>query len=199
MTSEEFLKALDEQQVANTQDQKAEQHAKMIADTVSSAVTEALRPFTENPPKVQTIIPKFAEPPKITATVDHTPVIDAINKLTDMVKTRPVHQDYEPVVHVKVPPLDVSPLKGAMKVTLPKTKPAFDLNAFKAQDLDEMEQGVQYVGFVRADGAWYIIKNEEAVNRIRYKFGAVNYPEAWQVASTFEYKLLNEALGEIQT
>lgn len=104
-------------------------------------------------------------------------------------------KNFSPNIHVDVPKIDVDPLKEVLQQSSDK----LNLESYRAQDLDEEEEGVQYVGFVSPEGAWYIIKNDEAGNSLRYKFGKTNYKRAWQRLSTFEYKLLDEALDAVRS
>jgi hypothetical protein len=190
MNTQDFIDAIEERAKADAQDKKTEEQTQAISD----AITAALKPFTDNPPKIQRVVQKFDKLPTISATVDHTPVVEAINNLSN--KPQPTIRVVPPQVHVDVPPLDLSPLKKVLKQ--PKDTQGIVLSTYRAQDIDEMEQGIQYVGFLNPKGEWYIIRNEEAANKLRYKFGTQGYQEAFAMADKFEYKLLNEAINEVQ-
>lgn len=133
-------------------------------------------------------------PDKVTVDnqVDYTLKFD---ELTDSVKNIKVEA---PVVNVEKPDLD--PVKQAIESAAPtKTlPPKLNLQTYRAQDLDEMEEGIQYVGFTNPDGYWYILKNNQQKNTMRYKFGKDNYYDAWAIAPTFRYKLLEEAIRAIK-
>lgn len=111
--------------------------------------------------------------------------------------------DYSPTVTVPAPnvtvspsELDLKPLQTALKDGLEPLS-RIDLSNYRAQDMDNEEEGVQFIGFVNPSGGWYIIKNVEVDNTLRYKFGKDKYARAWSKAPAFEYRLLNEAVNEI--
>lgn len=111
--------------------------------------------------------------------------------------------DYAPTVTVPAPNVTVSPselnlkpLQTALEDGLrPLNK--IDLSNYRAQDLDEQEQGVQFIGFVNPSGNWFIIKNVEADNTIRYKFGKDKYSQAWGKAPGYEYLSLDKAVNAL--
>lgn len=106
-------------------------------------------------------------------------------------------KNFSPRIQVDAPSIDVDPLKEILREQ--KTSDDYGLEAYRAQDIDEEEAGIQYVGFVSPNGAWYIIKNDEDGKSLRYKFGKNNYAKAWQKLSTFDYKLLDEAFDEVRS
>lgn len=99
-------------------------------------------------------------------------------------------KNFSPNIRVDVPKIDIDPLKEVLQ------SDGYDLESYRAQDMDEEEAGIQYVGFVNPQGEWYIIKNNEEKNSLRYKFGKSGYEKAWKKLSTFDYKLLDEAFNE---
>lgn len=110
----------------------------------------------------------------------------------------------QPVVNVApaevtMPTLDLTPISDALQAYAPVADTDYDLDCYRAMDLEEEEIGVQHVGFVNPDGGWYIIQNIEQDNTLRYKFGAAGYAEAWPLAPTFEYRRLDEAIREVTT
>lgn len=112
--------------------------------------------------------------------------------------------DFNPTVNVSapkinIPGVDLSGLQSTLEAYVPKESTVLDLNEYRAQDLDQMEPGVQYVGFINQDGNWYIIKNVEQDNTLRYAFGNDAYADFWPIASTLVYTRLNEALHEVST
>lgn len=130
------------------------------------------------------------------------PLQKTIDGLTNSIKAI----DFKPTVNVppatvKVssPKVDTSGLESVMQQYLSDENKEIDLDDYRAQDLDEMELGVQYVGFVNPKGAWYIVKNVEENNTLRYAFGNDSYSAFWPQASKLDYTLLNEALHEVQT
>lgn len=111
--------------------------------------------------------------------------------------------DFKPSVSVAaakvtVPKVDTSGIERILSdFTSKEDVDKVDLDDYYAQDLDEMEPGIQYVGFVNPKGNWYIIKNTEAENKLRYAFGDDAYKDFFARASQLEYKLLNEALHAV--
>lgn len=105
--------------------------------------------------------------------------------------------DRQPVVNVPKTELNFKPVVDAIKAQSNKEDPnVFD--DFKAQDITG-DDSFQYVGFVDPKGRWYIIENDISGGSLRYKFGKKNYATAWKNHSGQSYKLLNEAISEIQT
>jgi len=96
---------------------------------------------------------------------------------------------------VSVPPVDLKPVADAIDRSRPTE--SIDLEQYKAQDLAG-DDTFQYVGFVAPNGSWYIIENDIAGNSLRYKFGVKNYRTAWKSFNGHVYRLLNEAIREIQ-
>jgi hypothetical protein len=114
--------------------------------------------------------------------------------LTDMHETLK-SKNFNPTISVKAPTVNTSGLQKVMKDHFDQSNSMLNLDSYRAQDLDEMEPGVQYVGFINPRGAWYIIKNNEEQNTLRYAFGNDSYEKFWPQASKLDYKLLNEALN----
>lgn len=191
MNARDFYTALDQRAAQDSQTTRDQAQAKVISD----AIVTALQPHlgTSKQPEI-----RIAKLPDVQANVDHTPVLAALDQVRKSIQTLNVRPNIKVgVPDVTVPPLDVTPITKAISQLKPV--PKFDLSSYKAQDLDELEQGVQYVGFVNPDGEWYIIQNKEELNQIRYAFGKTGYPAVWPQASKLTYKLLNEAVNEVQT
>lgn len=104
--------------------------------------------------------------------------------------------EINPQIEVKpVVDIDLSPITKA----LPKSVTKVSIEDFRAQDLDEEEPGVQFVGFVAPNGNWMIIRNDVEKNSMRYKFGKKDYAKAWPKLATFNYQTLDKAYDEIKT
>lgn len=108
---------------------------------------------------------------------------------------------FNPVVSVApakvtVPEINTKPLENAIKGAF-KESQKLELSDFKAQDINEDEIDVQYVGFVNPSGQWMIIKNEADKDRMRYKFGKKGYESAFKVAHKYTYKTLDEAINAL--
>lgn len=134
---------------------------------------------------------------KVTVDSKLQKTIDNLSKSIDAI-------DFNPVVNVgapqvTVPKVDTSGIEKVITNLLNQDddENGLDLDDYMAHDLDEMEQGVQYVGFVNPKGNWYIVKNVEAENTLRYAFGNDAYADFWPRASQLEYTLLSEALREV--
>ena len=99
---------------------------------------------------------------------------------------------------VTVPKLNLQPLIDVLSKK-EETEVDIELEDFKAQDINNEEIGVQYIGFVHPSGAWYIIKNEVEENKMRYKFGKSDYEKHFAAPDTYKYTTLDKAIYEIQT
>jgi hypothetical protein len=109
----------------------------------------------------------------------------------------------KPVVNVPVPKItvpeakvDLSPLQAILEryFSEEESEGKVELDDFRAQDIDNTNPDMQYVGFVAPNGNWYIIENDVKGNRMRYIFGSSGYEEAFTKASMYTYSLLNEAI-----
>lgn len=119
---------------------------------------------------------------------DPTPLLSDIH-------TTLKNKNWSPAISV-TSRVDTSSIQRVLRDHFDQTNSELDLDSYRAQDLDEMEQGVQYVGFVNPTGAWYIIKNVEAENTLRYAFGTDSYDTFWSQASRLQYSRLDKALHE---
>lgn len=122
--------------------------------------------------------------------VNLKPLLDAISKL----EMNPVINVQSPDVYIPEPKIDFSPIVKSM----PKTVKRFSIEDFRAQDIDEEEEGVQYVGLVAPNGNWLIIRNDMEKNNLRYKFGKKDYAKAWPKLATYKYQTLDKAYDEIK-
>jgi hypothetical protein len=112
--------------------------------------------------------------------------------------------DMKPVVNVPTPkvtvqsaPVDLSPLQNTLREYFASEESeddTIDLDCYRAQDIDNTNPNMQYIGFVNPEGNWYIIENDVAGNRMRYMFGTNGYEEAFANAPMYTYSLLNEAV-----
>lgn len=122
--------------------------------------------------------------------------LQAVTKAVQALAFDPVIKVEAPNVTLQEREIDFSPIRESLAAFIPESR--IDLSEYRAQDLDEMEPGVQFVGMLNPNGDWYIIKNDEAENSLRYKFGKGKYASAWAKISTFAYKHLDEAINEVQ-
>jgi hypothetical protein len=101
----------------------------------------------------------------------------------------------EPKVTIQEREIDFTPLQETMhQYFAPPEVEKLDLDCYRAQDIDNSVEGYQYVGFVNPDGHWYIIENDVKGNSLRYVFGKKGYAKAFKKASSYQYRLLNEAV-----
>lgn len=111
--------------------------------------------------------------------------------------------DIRPMVTVNEKNVDFDPLIQAIERSSQKVEPEKELTdddplaGYKAQDINDDDPHTQYVGFVRADGAWYIIENNDTTNTLRYKFGIKNYSRNFKDCNKLSYKLYSEAINEV--
>ena len=119
------------------------------------------------------------------------------------IKTLLAKDDKESVINVSAPNVTVDTskiekaIKSLEKVLQSEDSGKIDLEDYKAQDLADGDT-FQYVGFVAQDGSWYMIENDIEGNSLRYAFGMSNYAQNWAKYNSQKYKLLDEAIREIQ-
>jgi hypothetical protein len=123
--------------------------------------------------------------------------LDDLNSNIKAIDFNPTVNVPAPKVSVSTPKVDVTPIRDVIKEHLNRESGELDLSKYRAQDLDELEPGVQYVGFVNPDGNWYIVKNNEEENTLRYAFGTDAYDSFWPQASKLDYKRLDEAVHAV--
>lgn len=115
------------------------------------------------------------------------------NEIRSLKKSFPKEKNYTPLFN------DIVNGIKNIKLGEPIEKAeVFNWLKYRAVDMVEPVTGMQYFGFVSADGEWYILYNESDTGKLRYKFGKDNYQEAWENYANHEYKLPNEAINEIQ-
>lgn len=168
-----------------------------IIDSVEKLLKEFSKQKTDFAKAVESLNKSIGSFPKIPSKIelsdpkDYTENFKELNETLGKIDIKPD----PPIVNVEAP--DLKPIKEAVEKS--KTPLQLDLSTYHAQDLDEMEEGIQYVGFTNPDGYWYILKNNIGENTMRYKFGKKDYADAWRYASTFRYYLLEKAINAIKT
>ena len=109
---------------------------------------------------------------------------------------RPVVNVPKAQVTVQEREIDFDPLINALNKEPTKETDDDPLAGYKAQDINNDDPNIQYVGFVNAQGNWYIIQNDDS--SLRYKFGVKGYTKAFKDCAKLSYKLYSEAIGEIK-
>jgi hypothetical protein len=99
-----------------------------------------------------------------------------------------------PKVTVQERKIDFDPLINALNKEVPLDDDP--LSGYKAQDINNDDPNIQYVGFINSTGEWYIIENNDS--SLRYKFGKKNYLEAFKDCAKQSYKLYSEAVNEVK-
>jgi len=134
----------------------------------------------------------------LTGNKDVTKALATLTKAVQGIDVQPVVN--VPAANVTVPlaKVDLKPLQKTIEQYMaPKIEEkGVDLECYRAQDITD-SGNMQYVGFVNPEGAWYIIENDVKGNSMRYLFGTSGYAEAFAQASTYQYKLLNEAINAL--
>lgn len=122
-------------------------------------------------------------------------------KAIKAIKVAPVVNVPEPKVTVQPQDIDFGPLQETIKeyAYTPTEDDSIDLACYKAQDIDNTNPEMQYVGFLNQEGNWYIIENDVKGNKLRYRFGNSGYSEAFASAAEYTYSLLNEAIDALST
>lgn len=106
-----------------------------------------------------------------------------------------------PKVTVEAPKLDLSPITNAIEriYKQPEENNTVYLDCYRAQDINNSNPKLQYIGFMNSEGNWYIVENDIAKNTLRYVFGTDNYESAFERAASYSYSLLNEAVHALST
>lgn len=122
-------------------------------------------------------------------------------KAIKAINISPVVNVEPPKVTIKPEKIDTKPLEDTLKQYLmpAETEEKVDLSCYKAQDIDNTNPDVQYIGFVNTEGSWYIVENSIKDNKLRYLFGTSDYEKAFQKAAIYHYQLLNEAVDALYT
>lgn len=133
---------------------------------------------------------------KITSDDDIKTALARLDTAFSNLNVRPVVNIPAPKVEVKEREIDFKPLIDKLNTPVKVQSETVD---YRAQDLDEnSDPNIQYVGFVNANGGWYIIENDTLQATLRYKFGKRGYSKGWESRTGHSYKLYNEALSEVQ-
>lgn len=136
-------------------------------------------------------------------------VIAALKKLN----MSPVINTPAPVVEITEKSIDFTPFQNMIRdallhrpeivVSTPEVIEAdevvvvpdrFDLSRYRAQDLRDSGDSLQYIGFINPEGCWYIIENNISNNSMRYVFGSKAYTKHFKNAASWEYRILSEAI-----
>lgn len=161
--------------------------AKASKDVENSGLSNVKKVFEDILGELSSLPDKVAQTDK---SGDLIPYLESIHAAISKVKTNPT---------VRVSPvIDLSGVEKAIENINSLENEGIDLSCYRAQDIDNTDPNIQYVGFVDPKGCWYIIENNELDNSLRYKFGESDYQDAWINAPKFEYRVLNEAIDEIK-
>jgi len=189
--------------------QRTRQHTQKVEVTNAQKVevehTTDFKPLLKALGEVKTAVSKVAKEIKIpenekTESVEVTNLNDYTTKIDEAISAiKAIELSPNITVQapkVSIPKLDLQPLIDVMSEK--ETEVSIDLEDFRAQDINNEEIGIQYIGFVHPSGAWYIIKNEVEENKMRYKFGKSDYEQHFAAPDTYEYTTLDRAIHEIQ-
>lgn len=165
--------------------------------SVSGDNRQVVKDLTQSLVNALKALPQPSDKVSVTNQIDYSKKFDELKKVISSIEVTPNIQVDAP--QVNIPKLDISPITKVLETQtrqLAEVK-KIDLNDYKAQDLTG-DDTFQYVGFVAPDGSWYIIENDMEGTTLRYKFGPKNYKSSWKDHANFSYKLLNEAIREVQ-
>lgn len=132
---------------------------------------------------------------KVTSDQDIKTALLYMAEAIRQIDVKPVINLPPPKVELKEREIDFQPIIEQLGKHKP-SKALLTLSDYKAQDMNELDPNIQYIGFVNPAGRWYIIENNTLDNTLRYKFGRSGYPTAWKKPQSLNYKLLNEAVRE---
>jgi len=158
-------------------------------DIKKSGVTEVRELFDSLLSELSSLPERVAETDKSEALI---PYLEEVARSIKAIQV-------SPSITVSPSKLDLSGLEKTLKEALqtPEAE-GVDLDDFKAHDIDDTDPNIQYIGFVNESGNWYIMENNSLENSLRYKFGKSRYSAAWPKAATFGYRILSEAVNEVQ-
>lgn len=125
-------------------------------------------------------------------------ILQNIKQAIDSMDIQPVVKVAAPKVNVAAPEVNLKPLQDTLDKFLQLPDDKVDLDCYRPQDINN-DGNTQYIGFVNADGGWYIIENLTKKNQLRYLFGNSGYTAAFDNAASHEYMLLNEAIDALST
>lgn len=119
-------------------------------------------------------------------------VSDAIKKIPAPIVEPKINV---PAPVVNIPEVDFTPVTDAIKEAATQEEKV-EYKDFIAQDIDSQDV-MQYVGLIHPDGYWGLIENDLENDSMRFVFGKGDYSKAWEDRVGKSYKLLDEALNEI--
>lgn len=120
-----------------------------------------------------------------------------LQRLVDFLKHPP--KIPVPSVTVNERELDLKPIQKAIKDAMKPMTRRFSLSDYRAHDLNNSPDNMQYIGFQDEDGEWYIMQHDPENNRDRFYFGNDGYDIAWDERITHDYKNLSEARRALRT
>lgn len=120
-------------------------------------------------------------------------IATALNDLKAVIQNQKPIFAPAPSVNLQEREVDFTPLLQKMDALM-KPKKELDLSKYRAHDLEDGRDNMQYIGFQDMTGGWYIMQHDPTANRDRYYFGKGSYDEAWDEKYSLEYKVLSEAI-----
>lgn len=126
-------------------------------------------------------------------------IVAALNDLKRTVTSQKPVIVPAPAVSFSERDVDLNPLVDAISrleklMTPKKQKKSLELSSFRAHDLADSPDNLQYIGFQDTSGNWYIMQHDPENNRDRYYFGTGDYELAWDDKFSHDYKTLSEAI-----
>lgn len=176
--------------------------ASHVNQTKTVRQLEELNELVEKLPKNFPDYPEFPEFPKFPEPLKKISInnLDEIKPWLEAVTDALAKLELSPTINVAptpvtIPKLDLTPIANALKAE-DKAEP-INLTSYKFHNLIG-DDSFQYIGYLAPDGGWYIIENDIAGNSLRYAFGKKNYTRAWKQFNSHSFKLLSEAIREVQ-
>ena len=106
-------------------------------------------------------------------------LIEKLNKL----------EKNDTITEVKLP--DITKLAEKLE-SLTSSLAKANIGDYRPHDQDDKIAGVEYDGFVAPNGNWYIVRQQD--NLQRYASGRENYEDAWQKRDKQNYGYLNKVM-----
>lgn len=129
---------------------------------------------------------------------EHTDrMIGAIDQLIAAISKEKTVTVPAPRVSLTERDIDFSPLLEKLEEIV--TPDAYDLSKYKAHDLNDGPDKMQYIGFLDSTGKWYILRHDPITNSDRFYFGKEPYEQAWDEKYSLDYATLGEAIDAIRS
>jgi hypothetical protein len=165
----------------------------LLASLEVSGAKKLERQVVESIASLQSIV-KELKSVRVQGDSETMDILRSVVSSIERLNVRPIVNVPKTQVTVKEP--DFAPIIKAIQPVKQEGNP---LAGYVAQDINDDDPHTQYIGFVKADGGWYIIENNDTTNTLRYKFGTKGYAQSFKNAKKLNYMLYSEAINEVSS